>query len=127
MRIRLDSEVLETACRGCLCHDLPMQFGDGDCCAECGCPKTVEAFHRLKHQSKPWCLRLICCGREAASRPKPPLHDLKQALSTGETQVVVDAAPEKGVGQLSYWTHVFGNDRAGNKKAFLLVDELGVI
>lgn len=64
MRIRLDSEVLETACRGCLCHDLPMQFGDGDCCAECGCPKTVEAFHRLKHQSKPWRLRLICCGRE---------------------------------------------------------------
>lgn len=33
-------------CTGCMCHDLPMQFGEpvNGCCNECGCPKNLEGW-----------------------------------------------------------------------------------
>ncbi len=46
MNIHCGDRTLVTSCRGCLCHDLAMQFGElhNGHCAECGCPKTKAAF-----------------------------------------------------------------------------------
>ena len=41
-----DGRILETHCRGCMCHDMAMIFGDGPKCAECGCPHTLAEFDR---------------------------------------------------------------------------------
>lgn len=55
MIIRLGSEELVTQCLGpnstCMCHVGAIQMGDGlndGCCQECGCPKTPEAWRRMK-------------------------------------------------------------------------------
>lgn len=55
MVITCGKERIETTCRGCMCHDLPMQFGElyKGCCSECGCPKTKEAFDRIKRGPDP--------------------------------------------------------------------------
>lgn len=36
-------------CTGCMCHEMAMQFGEGDSCDECGCPTTLAAFDRASH------------------------------------------------------------------------------
>lgn len=43
-------EVVENvSCHGCLCHELPIQFGkEKDICVECGCPKTEVGFDEFK-------------------------------------------------------------------------------
>lgn len=47
-------EVMLTHCKGCMCHDLPMQFGsDKDVCEECGCPKTLAGWTRVKATGVP--------------------------------------------------------------------------
>lgn len=40
-------EYVVTRCKGCMCHELDMQFGSElyhGCCNECGCPKNEEGF-----------------------------------------------------------------------------------
>lgn len=45
-------ESIETPCRGCMCHELAMQFGDlvHGCCGECGCPKNIDGWNYWKQQ-----------------------------------------------------------------------------
>lgn len=44
-------EYIKTSCTGCMCHDMAMVFGsDPHICAECGCPKTLEGFERVKQK-----------------------------------------------------------------------------
>jgi len=55
MRIRLGDEVLETPCRGCMCHEMAMTFSGGakpGCCAECGCPQTPEAWETMRAEQE---------------------------------------------------------------------------
>lgn len=41
-----DQTYIETHCRGCMCHEMAMVFGDmaNGCCAECGCPKNLKGW-----------------------------------------------------------------------------------
>ena len=52
MRLRREDRPgmeIRNRCSRCMCHQLPIQFGDlyEGCCSECGCAKTLEAFDRL--------------------------------------------------------------------------------
>jgi hypothetical protein len=46
--------IVNESCKGgCYCHSLPIQFGDDkDVCSECGCPKTLAGFERVKAKQK---------------------------------------------------------------------------
>ena len=54
MTIHCGTETLIVPCAGsCYCHHMAMTFGECDgCCVECGCPKNVTAFKRMK--AKEW-------------------------------------------------------------------------
>lgn len=56
MKIWLGDQYVENKlCSGCMCHELPIQFGETlseGCCRECCCPKTKEAWKEYERKNK---------------------------------------------------------------------------
>lgn len=50
IRCKMDDGVehlIETPCKGCMCHEMAMKFGDGNICQQCGCPVNKEGFKEM--------------------------------------------------------------------------------